>query len=102
MKPEQLKLYNKYSREEYNEEFIYIGIVNQDYYFLTKNNVGSKVIKYKNTIINLGFNYGLIEENVKKLNYCIEDLYIGYDNIESVKRYYKPILKDKLYNILNR
>jgi hypothetical protein len=102
MKAEELKLYNKYSRKEYDEEFIYIGMVEQDYYFLTKNNVGSNVIEYKHTIISLGFNYDLIEEKVKKLNYCIEDLYIGYDNIDSVERYFKPILKDKLNNILNR
>mgnify|MGYP007100077850 CR=1 FL=1 len=107
MKPEQLKLYNKYKNINYPTiEFIYIGITNNHYIFL-----------YKNEIINLSFSnlnvYGLNPDKIAKdLN--LETFIDGYGiksiknysweiyTKESIEKYFKPHLKDKLKNIINR
>ena len=106
MKPEQLKLYNKYKNINYPTiEFIYIGITNNHYIFL-----------YKNEIINLSFSnlnvYGLNPDKIAKdLNLEIVKKYgnkyitcyylLSYSK-EYIETNLKPILKDKLNNILNR
>ena len=112
MKIEQLRLYNKYKDidetndiDEKNIEYIYIGI-DCDYFFLYKNE--NSIISYS-LLDYYGFDPNKI---IKNLNletgfYADGNKYItGYDldffTKQSVEKYFKPILKDKLNNILNR
>jgi hypothetical protein len=108
MKVEDLKLYNKYKHiNNSDREFIYIGFDKQNsYLFLYKDkndNTQFSYIKY----------YGLNPDKiVKDLNleigfYKNGDKYIkGYKYIfyskVGIESFFKPDLKDKLKNILNR
>ena len=108
MKVEELKLYNKYKNtERSNTEYIYIGVNNDGFYcFLYKNE--NSIISYS-LLDYYGFDPNKI---IKNLNletgfYADGNKYItGYDldffTKQSVEKYFKPILKDKLNNILNR
>ena len=108
MRIKKLKLYNKYKDIRYpNTEYIYIGIDKDDeYWFL-----------YKNNNYNLSFSFlkdYILDPNkiVKELNleigfYSDGDKYIkDYDwqiyLKEHIEIHFKPILKDKLKNIINR
>ena len=107
MKPEQLKLYSKYKDvRSPNREYIYIGIDNEDFYcflYKTESNISFASLE----------RYGLDPDKiVKDLNleigfYSDGDKYIkDYDwqiyLKEHIEIHFKPILKDKLNNILNR
>jgi hypothetical protein len=108
MKPEELKFYNKYKHiNKPNKELIYIGVDNDgDYWFLYKNKDHNSSFSY---LKHLGLNP---EQIVKDLNletvvYSSGDKYIKgcdyeYYSITNIKMYLKPILKDKLKNIINR
>ena len=103
MKPEQLKLYQIYKYKNWKEQLIYIGIdtVN-DYIFLYKN---ERYVLSKQFFTNKNLNFDQIVKDlnielnangnmVKNYNWCpfnINDL-----------QYLKPIVKDKLKNIINR
>jgi hypothetical protein len=105
MKAENLKLYNKYKHIN-NQESIYIGIGNNGFYWFI----------YKNNNYNISFSilkrYGFDPEQiVKDLN--LETYNNGYGGYikeyewfffskEYIETQLKPILKDKLNNILNR
>ena len=108
MKVEQLKLYNKYKHiDNPNIEYIYVGIDNQNkYWFL-----------YKSKDFNLWFStlkdYGLDPDKIVKdlnLEICfneygekyIKGYYFTFCTKEEFEIYFKPILKDKLNNIINR
>ena len=108
MKVEQLKLYNKYKDiDEKNIEYIYIGVDNYgDYWFIFKNKNNNISFPRLN---NYGFNPDKI---VKDLNLEIDidhygDKYIkGYCWNRCSKQYietsFRPFLKDKINNIINR
>jgi hypothetical protein len=108
MKVEELKLYNIYKDMDIpNREYIYIGIdFTDDHCFL-----------YKHEDFNILFlllkDYGLDPDKIAKdlnLEIFIDEFnykYIkGCDFVsfseEIVEIYFKPILKDKLKNIINR
>ena len=108
MKIKELKLYNKYKDKNYPEiELIYIGIDNEnDYWFLYKHK------DYNLSLARLKL-YGLDPDKiVKKLNLdividvngykCIEGYNVLWYKKEDIEINFKPILKDKLKNILNR
>ena len=109
MKIEQLKLYNKYIDIEDNIEYIYIGIGNNNYYCFLYKNENHK--QWFSTLNSYGFDSN---EIVKELNLEIIDINVvnvikyikGYSlncfSKKEVENYLKPILKDKLKNILNR
>ena len=110
MKPEQLKLYNKYKNinNPNNTQFIYIGIDNNNYYcFLIKDEKGNNRLSFF-YLINHGFNPHKIINNlnleiVKKYgNKYITCYYLLSYSKEYIETNLKPILKDKLNNILNR
>ena len=107
MKVEQLKLYNKYKDKDYPTiEFIYIGI----------NKIGYYCFLYK-TESNISFlsleRCGLDPDKiVKDLNLETYTNIVGIKYIKnysweiytkvSIENYFKPHLKDKINNILNR
>jgi hypothetical protein len=107
MKPEDLKLYNKYRDiREPNIEYIYIGIDNtNNYCFLFKS---ENCATRQSTLKRLGFN---IDKIIKNLNL---ETFINFNHVRYIEKYdwatfkkneinfFKPHLKDKLYNILNR
>ena len=108
MKVEELKLYNKYKNINNPDiELIYIGInVYNRYCFLFKNE------NYKLSFLPL-INHGLNPDKiVKDLNLEIgffkngHNYFKGYDIIwfskKDIENYFKPHLKDKINNILNR
>ena len=113
MKVKQLKLYNKYKDigDTPNKEFIYIGVDNEnDYCFLFKNKDNHGDIDAPiSTLNHYGFDPNKITKNLN-LEIDIDNdgyKYIkGYDIIwyekEEIEKYLKPILKDKLNNIINR
>ena len=104
----KLKLYNKYKHINFpNMEFIYIGIDSEDlYWFLIKD-------KNSNTSFLMLKGYGFDPDKiVKDLNleigvYSNDDKYIKDYNWrlyskKNIEIHFKPILKDKLKNIINR
>jgi hypothetical protein len=107
MKVEQLKLYNKYKEiNEPDRELIYIGNGNKDYYcFLYKDENDYTYLLSLNyyglnpdKIIN-DLNLEIINEYGEK---CIKGYSWFFYKKEYIEKYVKPILKDKLNNILNR
>mgnify|MGYP006935472601 CR=1 FL=1 len=108
MKPEELKLYNKYKDiNNPNRELIYVGINNENYYsFLFKNenfNTTFSYLKY------FGLDPDKIVKDLNLETFINEDgnKYIkGYEWEFYVKKrietYFKPHLKDKINNIINR
>ena len=108
MKVEQLKLYNKYKNTSFPDiEYIYIGIDSENYYsFLIKEkneNISyamliaydlnpDKIVKDLNLETFIDRYRG---KHIKDYNW---DIYIK----QQIEKYFKPILKDKLNNILNR
>ena len=108
MKVEQLKLYNKYKDiDKPDKEFIFIGIVNEDYYcFLYKyenyNSLFSRLRRYildpDKIVKDLNLETGVYSDGNKYIK--------GYDWIcyskENIEIFLKPLLKDKINNILNR
>jgi hypothetical protein len=117
MKVKQLKLYNKYKDigDTPNKEFIYVGVDNEnDYCFLFKNKDNHGDIDIDTAISTLN-HYGLDPDkivndlNLETFIKYDNDLYKyikGYDILfckkEYIENYLKPILKDKLNNIINR
>ena len=107
MKPEELKLYNKYKHiNDSNTEFIYIGNDNENYYWFLYKNEDHNL--WFSTLNSYGFDPNQIVEELNLEIIDINDIkYIkGYIwNIFSkkeVENYLKPNLKDKLNNIINR
>ena len=109
MKPEELKLYNKYKNINIpDRELIYIGIDNEDgdFWFLFKHK--EQDISFS-TLKQFVFNP---EQIVKDLNLetyiehngdkCIKGYYCTWFAKEYVEKNFKPILKDKLNNLINR
>ena len=107
MKVEQLKLYNKYKHiNNPDKEFIYIGNDNDsDYWFLYKN---SNHLSFS-SLKDYGFNPSQIIKDLN-LEICFNEYgnkfikgyyYIFYSKV-GVEEFFKPILKDKLKNIINR
>ena len=100
MKIEELKLYNKYRDIDYsNREYIYIGIDERDksYVFLIENDYSINNLYY--LCDNWGLDYNEIINNIpKNKNYDRKYFY----SKEEIEKYLKPILKDKINNILNR
>ena len=108
MKPEDLKLYNKYKHiNKPNKGLIYIGVDNDgDYWFLYKNKDHNSSFSYLKVY---GLNPDKIVEdlNLETFIYgdgikCIKGYEYEYYSITNIKMYLKPILKDKLKNIINR
>jgi hypothetical protein len=106
MKVEQLKLYNKYKHiNNPDREFIYIGNDNDgDYWFLFKN---SNHLSFS-SLKDYGFNPSQIVKdlNLEIINRYGEKCIKGYSweiySKKDIEKYFKPILKDKLKNIINR
>ena len=107
MKVEDLKLYNKYKDiREPNRILIYIGIDHEDdYIFLYKNeNVEITCL----TLKLLGFNPDKIAEDLNleiidgSGNKYIKKIIWTHHTKKSIEQYVKPLLKDKLKNIINR
>ena len=108
MKPEQLKLYNKYKNIIYPDiEYIYIGVDKDGFYwFLYKvENVESLVSTLKHFALNPD---KIIKDlNLKTFINKYGNKYIkGYDwefyAQKQIETYFKPHLKDKINNIINR
>ena len=107
MKPEQLKLYNKYKDKNYPEiEYIYIGIDsdNEYYWFIYKDECDL----FFHTLELYGFNpHKIVNDlNLEIININNFNYIKGY-NWEICPKHFvetnlKPILKDKLNNIINR
>jgi hypothetical protein len=105
MKVKELKLYNKYKHINI-QEYIYIGIGNNGFYwFLYENN------NYKISFSLLkcyGFDPDKITKDLNLETYVneygeyIKEYSFIYYSKQQIEKYFKPILKDKLYNILNR
>ena len=104
----KLKLYNKYKNINFpNKELIYIGVDNEnDYWFL---------YKYENTnayFSTLKYNGFDTDKIAKELNLEIfidrcddkyfNGYYFGWYKKEYIEINLKPILKNKLNNIINR
>jgi hypothetical protein len=105
MKVEELKLYNKYeSIFNPSKKLIYIGIYNDKYIFLYKNTLSISF----NNLKRAGFDP---EQIVKDLNLQTEVskgksfikgyFWVNYSK-EQIESFFKPMLKDKLKNIINR
>ena len=102
-----LKPYNKYKHiDNPNIEYIYIGIDsdNEYYCFLYKSAVNLPFSYLKNRGLNpdkivKDLNLEIINEYGEK---CIKGCYYLVYSKENVEEYLKPILKDKLNNIINR
>jgi hypothetical protein len=104
MKLEELKIYNRYKHINIpNEEFIYIGFnkLNNLCFFLIPKNTeyGNAQINVISEALNLDVKQVLSKLNFKHNNYYFEE-YIWHITYDINK--FKPILKDKLKNILNR
>ena len=104
MKPEQLKLYNKYyDVNEPNIELTYIGIDKRDgdHIFLYKTDNGyTSLDSFKEYYCGVwGLNYDEINNNFNLKN--IKMIYHGYYKPYNLY-IIKPCLKDKLKNIVNR
>jgi len=109
MKVEELKLYNKYKDiEEPNRELIYIGNGNnKDYYcFLRKD---ENDYAYLLSLNHNGLNPDKIINDLNLETFineygekCIKGYSWFFYKKERIEKYVKPILKDKLNNILNR
>ena len=102
MKPEKLKLYNKYKFiNDPDRELIYVGIDKRDgdHIFLYKsNNNYENLNNFKYYCNCWGFtNYQTLIVNINN----IENYYHMYFNYNNIK-YIKPCLKFKLKNIMNR
>ena len=108
MKPQDLKLYNKYKHINNSDTgYIFIGVDDEnDYWFL-----------YKDQDFDISFyylkDYGLdpdkIVNNLNLETFIDEDGYKyikGYNYVfytkDYIEEFFKPILKDKINNILNR
>ena len=108
MKPKELKLYNKYQYFDIPHiEFIFIGVDNEEYYwFIYKNenySVYLPMLKYN------GFDPEKIVEDLNIETYVdvdgnkfIKEYDYTFYSKEVIEQYLKPILKDKLDNIINR
>ena len=107
MKPEQLKLYNKYKDKDYPTiEFIYIGVDTDGFYcflYKTESNISFASLEFYN------FNPDKIVKDLnletfinKNGNKFIRDYEWDFYSKESIEESFKPILKDKINNILNR
>ena len=106
MKVEDLKLYNKYKNIYFSTiEFIYIGIDNKNkYWFLYKNE--DCILKFSTL---KRFDPDKIVKDLKLKTYIdiygkkyIEGYGYTFYSKKHIKQYFKPILKDKLKNIINR
>ena len=108
MKIKELKLYSKYKDiNKPNIELIYIGNENDNYYwFLYKHNNG-------NSSFSILKRYGFDPDKIVKdlnLGICfdkygfkyIKECKYRYQSKKYIETNLKPILKDKLKNILNR
>ena len=104
-----LKLYNKYKDINLpDREFIFIGYIYNIncYCFLIENKILNTPFS---SLKNNGFDPDKI---VKELNLeiyfnkngfkYIKGYYLCFFTKQSVEKHFKPLLKDKLYNILNR
>lgn len=103
MKPEQLKIYNKYEYIDDSKEYIYIGYckANKFYFFLTpKNNTpGNAQINVISELLNLDIKQVLSKLNFKHNNKYFEE-YV-WDTKYDINNL-KVNLKNKFKNILNR
>jgi hypothetical protein len=103
-----LKLYNKYKYiNNPDKELIYIGIDDEgDYWFLFKGK-NHKVPFY--LLKKYGFDPDTIVEDLnleifidRSDDKYFNGYYFGWYKKEDIEIYFKPILKDKLNNIINR
>ena len=108
MKTEELKLYNKYNHKDYSDkEYIYIGIDKEnDYMFLYKNEAYHTSFSL---LKNCGFDPEQIvndlnlETYINQYGYIMIKEYRWYTySKEFIERTFKPSLKDKINNIINR
>ena len=109
MKIKELKLYNKFKYINVsNKEFIYIGNGDNNYFYW---------FIYKNNNYNISFSllkrYGFDPDKiVKELNLetgfdvygnkYIKGYCFTFYSKQQIEKYVKPLLKDKLNNIINR
>ena len=108
MKLEELKLYSKYKNiNNPNIEYIYIGIDKDDGYWFLYKYENTKT--YFSTLKRYGFDSDKIvnDLNLEIVVYSSDNKYIkGYDwkycTKQHIEKHFKPILKDKLKNIINR
>ena len=108
MKIKELKLYYKYKNINIpNTEYIFIGIDNKNYYwFIYKNEIFDTPFSFLNNydfdseqIVNaLNLETSFDEDGEK----CIKGYEWEIYSEENVETNFKPILKDKLNNIINR
>ena len=103
MKPEKFILYNKYKNINFpNKEFIYIGYnkKNKEYWFLSNNNHEGRFALLR-VIEELDLN---LKEVLFKLNFEYNNdffqnhYWLSFKDVNN----FKPLLNDKLKNILNR
>ena len=108
MKVKELKLYNKYKNiNNPDKEYIYIGIGNNGFYwFLNENEDYNLLFTY---LKNNGFDPDKIIKDLNLETYTnivgikyIKGYNIFFYSKYDIKTYFKPILKDKINNILNR
>ena len=110
---EEYKLYQKYTTDENsdsdfknNEEYIFIGMSKTpNYWFLYKSN--SKVVTNLTLNLETFTHFGLdffkiIKDLNLEKNIVNNELYGYYVKTTSTNPNLKPLLKDKLKNILNR
>ena len=101
MKPEELKLYQKYKYKDWEEEYIYIGNSKKYFYFLYKR---KNLTLPREILSERNFD---IQQTIKDLNLElnedgeIKDYYLNWFIVEEIKNL-KPSLKERLQNILNR
>jgi len=102
MKPEQLKIYNIYKNINFpNKEFIYIGYnkKNKDYWFLSSNYGDEYALLCVIEELDLNLKEVLSKLNFEHNNDFFQNHYwLSFKDVNN----FKPLLKDKLKNILNR
>jgi hypothetical protein len=108
MKVKQLKLYNKYKNIDYTTiEFIYIGIDDDfEHWFLFNTEIYPILISHLKLY---GFDPDKIVNDLNLETFinkdgekCIKGYSWEIYSKEDTEKYFKPILKDKLKNIINR